>query len=100
MKKNLLLAEGLIILINTLIIFILELVFRCCSNNEIKIPSGIHCCFYTIYMGMIISCFICQIVFLIRIIKNDISDYNCSDSITNEVIRKETIYLLKQILII
>ena len=92
MEKNLLLAEGAIILINALIIFILLLAFRCCSKDEIKIP-GILCCFYTIYMGMIISCFICQIVFLIRIIKNDISDYNCSDSITNEVIRKETIFI-------
>ena len=39
---------------------------------------------------MIIPCFICHIVYLYRIEKSNIAGYNCSDSITNELIRKGT----------
>ena len=39
------------------------------------------------WSGPIYSCFICQIVFFCRIKYNDVSDYNCSDPITNELIR-------------
>ena len=100
MERSLLLVEGIIIFINTFIIFIIDIMFIRCTKNEIKVPSFILCCFYSIYIGMIISCFICHIVFLFRIIKNDISDYNCSDSITNEVIRKETLFIKTNILYI
>ena len=41
-------------------------------------------------MGMLIPCFICHIVYLYRIEKSNIAGYNCSDSITNELIRKGT----------
>ena len=37
---------------------------------------------------MIIAYFICQIVFFYRIKKYNITNYDCSDSITNELIRK------------
>ena len=47
---------------------------------------------------MIISCFICHIVFFYRIKKYDVTGYDCSDSITNELIRKETKDNYKQIL--
>ena len=49
---------------------------------------------------MFISCFICQIVFFYRIKKYNITGYNCSDSITNELIRKGTADNEKQILYI
>ncbi len=49
-------------------------------------------------MGFLISSIICQSVFLFRIIKNDITDYNCSDPITNEIIRKETEFIKKNII--
>ena len=39
---------------------------------------------------MLIPCFICHIVYLYRIEKSNIAGYNCSDSITNELIRKGT----------
>ena len=47
-----------------------------------------NCVIYLIYMGMFLSCFICHIVYFVRVSKNDISGYNCSDDITNEIIRK------------
>ena len=58
------------------------------------------CIFYCIYMAMFISCFICQIVFFYRIKKYNITGYNCSDSMTNELIRKGTEDNEKQILYI
>ena len=39
-------------------------------------------------MAIFLSCFICHIVYFVRVSKNDISGYNCSDDITNEVIKK------------
>ena len=45
--------------------------------------------FYCIYMGMLFSCFICQIIFFYWIKKYNIAGYDCSDSITNEIKRKE-----------
>ena len=47
-----------------------------------------NCIVYLIYLGMLLSCFICHIVYFVRVSKNDISGYNCSDDITNEVIKK------------
>ena len=47
-----------------------------------------NCIVYLIYIGMLLSCFICHIVYFVRVSKNDISGYNCSDDITNEIIRK------------
>ena len=49
---------------------------------------------------MLTSCFICQIVFIYRIKKYNITGYNCSDSITNELISKGTKDNNKQILYI
>ena len=43
-----------------------------------------------ICLSLILVCIICQSVFLGRIIKYDF-DYDCSDEITNEVLRKENI---------
>ena len=41
-------------------------------------------------MAMLTSCFICHIVFFHRMKKYDVTGYNCSDAITNELIRKRT----------
>ena len=57
----------------------------------------IPCLFYCIYMAMFIPCFIFQIVFFYRIKKYNITEYNCSDAITNELIRKGTEDNAKQI---
>ena len=43
---------------------------------------------YLVYIVIILSCFICYTVFFARVVNNDLTGYNCSDTITNEVIRK------------
>ena len=58
---------------------------------------GFNCVCYCIYLALIISCLISHIVFLPRITKYDISGYDCSDSITNEFIRKENEDNAKQV---
>lgn len=40
---------------------------------------------------------ICHIIFLSRIIHYDLSDYECSDIITNEILRKENLNTKKTI---
>ena len=98
MERNLLLVEGFIIAIHTLTIFLLEIIFYCCLENLLRIHQSVLCIFYSIYMGFLISSIICQSVFLFRIIKNNITDYNCSDPITNEIIKKETEFIKKNII--
>ena len=44
--------------------------------------------FFIAFTGFLTICFICHIVAFVRITKYDLTDYNCSDLITNEVIRK------------
>ncbi len=98
MERNLLLVEGFIIAIHTLTIFLLEIIFCGCLENYLRIPQCVLCIFYSIYIGFLISSIICQSVFLFRMIQNDVSDYNCSDSITNEIIRKETEFTKRNII--
>ena len=56
------------------------------------------CIVYIVYIAFITASFICQIVFLFRIKEYNLAGYNCSDSITNEFIRKGTEDNSKQIL--
>ena len=77
----------------------------CGKDDELVIVEDeffgkISCILFSIYIGMLTSCFICNIVFFYRIKKYNISGYDCSDSITNELIRKGTEDNYKQILYI
>ena len=81
--KALLIAEGFIVLIAAVVEFIPLFFMHKCENDD----PELSCIFYGIGLVPFIPCFICQIVFFCRIKYNDISDYNCSDSITNELIR-------------
>ena len=58
------------------------------------------CKLYIGYLVAFIPFFICQIVYFCRIKIYDVTGYNCSDSITNELIRKGTENNYKQILYI
>ena len=87
MEKTCLLVESIIILC---LFFLLVLSFI--FNYFDKSPDYVFfvllflfICFFPVFI-----CFICQSVFLGRMIKFDLS-YDCSDKITNEVIRKENI---------
>ena len=98
-EKYLLLAEGFILSFAGLLIIIVEFILVCCDNDYLgEDIIKLNCFGYCIYMAMIISCFICHIVFFYRIKKYDVTGYDCSDSITNELIRKETKDNYKQIL--
>ena len=82
-----------------LFFIILESVLLCDdvydSNDEVndfikKCFYLIYCIFYSLFMTFLIICFICQTVFYIRVINNDMTGFNCSDPITNEIIRLGT----------
>ena len=90
-ENYLLLAEGFILSFAGILIIIVELILVCCNNDYLwEDIIKLNCFGYCIYMAMIISCFICHIVFFYRLNKYDVTGYNCSDSITNELIRKGT----------
>ena len=44
--------------------------------------------FFIAFTGFLTICFICHIVAFVRITKYDLTDYNYSDLITNEIISK------------
>ena len=81
-EKALLLTEGFLLALFVLIAFFL---FNC--RNDCELASIV---LYCICMALVIPCFICHIVFIYRLNKYDATGYNCSDSITNELIRKGT----------
>ena len=89
----LLLIEGIFTVCFSSIYFLIE-TMRFCRKGYDKdedgkdfIPEKAHCALYSIYMGLLFSCFICHIVFYYRLTKNDLTGYNCSDVITNEILR-------------
>ena len=94
--------EGLCILIESilifsflilLIIYIYTIKYQKClyKNDEIVLLVFIIICLLSY-----VVCIICQPVFLLKIIKYDFS-YNCSDDITNEVLRLNTLNTKKSI---
>ena len=66
-----------------------SIVFLCIKDDIYELCHPIvHCITYLAYIGILLSCFICHTVFFARVVNNDLTGYNCSDTITNEVIRK------------
>ena len=70
-----------------LILFLCELVENE-KDDEGILTIRVNCIFYSIFMAMLFCCFICQAVFYSRVASNDLTGYDCSDPITNEIIRK------------
>ena len=101
-EKTLTYVEGFFFTLIGLIFFIVYILLirwkKFDPEDETKIIMNFV--FYCIYMGMLISCFICQIVFFYRIKKYNLAGYDCSDSITNELIKKGTEENAKQIIYI
>ena len=88
MEQALLLIEGIILTPGSLEYFL----FIIFSQDE-KRKSGnflfkINFIFFIAFTGFLTACLICHIVAFVRITKYDLTDYNCSDLITNEIIRK------------
>ena len=84
----LLIIEGILIdvIAFPLLIFSIASVITC--DEEGLVSGLLHCIFYSIFMALLFCCFICQAVFYSRVASNDLTGYDCSDSITNEIIRK------------
>ena len=98
MVKVCLLVEVII----TFSLFILFICFFCLCGCALR-HGGAGQLFYSIFLifliiclSLYLVCIICQSVFLGRIIKHDF-DYDCSDEITNEILRKENINTKKSI---
>ena len=87
MEKTCLLVESIIIFSFHLVLIITLISILCKSSG-----TGNDICFELIFLILFLSlffvCLICQAVFLGRITNNDLS-YDCSDDITNEILRKE-----------
>ena len=99
MDKTLLIVEGFLLGIPGFIFVFVELMLLCVGSynvydeddaDDVKCLYLLHCIFYSLFMTFLIVCFICQTVFYIRVINNDMTGFNCSDPITNEIIRLGT----------
>ena len=101
-EKIVLVVEGFALTVLSIAFGIAIIIAFNLYKNEGKfediIPHLVICIFYCIYMVFFIPCFICHIIFYYKILKYNIKSYDCSDSITNELIRKETKDNYKQIL--
>ena len=87
-SENLLLyVEGFLIIVFGIVYFAWVLAFiflwKEASGKIIFYTIG-----YGIYLALLFICFICHAVYYSRIKKNDITGFNCSDPLTNEVIKK------------
>ena len=94
--------EGLCILIEAIIILvfwigiIIYIIILKCKGGSIDNFCEVSLVFLVICLILNLICMICQAVFLGRIIKYDFS-YDCSDEITNEVLRLENLNTKKSI---
>ena len=68
-----------------LVLFIFNVLDTCCSGSDVEICINVG--FYITCMAIFIGGLIGQFVLWYRIRKNDLSDYNCGDDITNELIK-------------
>ena len=98
MVKICLLVEAIIIFS----VFFLMSCFFCLIISALR-HGGVSSALYELFLIFLIIilslnlvCIICQSIFLGRIIKYDL-DYDCSDDITNEVLRQENINTKKSI---
>ena len=81
--------------------FFLEIVRFCYKedDDDILYPKG-HCIYFSIFMSYLICCSICHIIAFFLVTKYDITGYDCSDPITNEIIRKENVNSAQNIIYI
>ena len=77
--------EGMFITFGCVVLLVFEF-FACCENFRISLTK--YLAVFIIYMIIVSGCFCFHVIAYINLIKNDYSYYNCSDSITNEIIRK------------
>ena len=72
-------------------IFITSIIICCeiasCFKKEATISAKSHCILFIIYLIVACGSLVIHTMAYIQMVKNDHSDFNCSDSITNEIIR-------------
>ena len=97
-----LMVEGFLLSLSGIFIITQLLCIHCHNKDkkdfkEIVVPELMRC-LYCIYMVIFIICFIIKIVYFCKIKKYDLSHYDCSDSKTNELIKKVAYDDYKQII--
>ena len=90
------LFEGIIILCFWLVLIISILILKCKGKLGEHVYNILFL-FLNFILLLNLICLICQSVFLGKIIKNDLA-YDCSDEITNEVLRLENLNTKKTII--
>ena len=88
MEQAVLLTEGIILTPFSLGYFLFAILSLEEKEKSRNYLFKINLIFLTFFTGFLTACFICHIVAFVRITKYDLTDYNCSDLITNETIRK------------
>ena len=88
MEQAVLLTEGIILTSFSFGYFLFGILSLEEKEKSRNYLFKINLIFLTFFTGFLTACFICHIVAFVRITKYDLTDYNCSDLITNETIRK------------
>ena len=90
MEYYLLAIEGIVVTFFSLLYTMHEIsrLFGKKGLDDYCISPKKKCIFFSIYMALLSSCTICHIIAYVRVIKNDLTGYNCSDRIINEIMRK------------
>ena len=89
-------SEKILLLVEPIIAIFISLFASCAYCG--KAEKCVFITFVIIYSLLFLACIICHIVFFARIINNDFSNYECSDTITNEIIRTNNLNTKKTIL--
>ena len=87
MEKQLILVEGIFSLSIYFAVFLILMILKCKGVDDIS--STMLFILLIIFIPSNFAFIICHAVFLGKIIHNKTYYYNCSDSITNEILRQE-----------
>ena len=66
--------------------FIIFEIISCCE--DLRLSLKVYCSIFIIYIVLVTGSFSYHVFSYIKMVKSDYSYYNCSDSITNEIIKK------------
>ena len=99
MEKKCLLAEAIICFILWLFLILICIICLFKSSHFRGIGAAFCFIYLICFLSLYLICIICQSIFIGRIIKYNL-EYNCSDEITNEIIKKETSKTKKHIIYI
>ena len=97
----LLIIEGIFLALISLSFLITSVIIIAKYGNDgYLFPGWLNCILFSVFMAMLLCCLICHTVFYRRVTSNNLTGYDCSDPITNEIIRKLFAHSLNNILYI